>query len=276
LPKTKVPPLATDCHHHIYDSHFKLDPNATLRPQDATIADYRLLQKRLGMQRNVVVQPSTYGVDNSGLMSVLQQFGLTTTRGVAVVNTSVTDAELNALNAAGVRGIRFNIVTPGGATSFEMVPSLAKRIHELGWHIQMNVTGAQIVANKALWNEVPCSIVFDHLGHIPQPDGAKHPAFEVVTALMQRGKGWVKLTGLYNDTKVGPPSYADSSTLAAAFVAAAPGQVVWGSDWPHPTEAADKKPDDALLLDFLSTWAPDAALRKHILVDNPAKLYGFA
>jgi predicted TIM-barrel fold metal-dependent hydrolase len=117
-------------------------------------------------------------------------------RQYAVVNTGVTDAELNALNAAGVRGIRFNIVTPGGATSFEMVPSLAKRIHELGWHIQMNVTGAQIVANKALRDEVSCSIVFDHLGHIPQPDGAKHPAFEVVTALMKRGKGWVKLTGL--------------------------------------------------------------------------------
>ncbi len=275
LPHIKPPPNATDCHHHIYESRFKLDPKATLRPGDATIADYRLLQKRLGTTRNVIVQPSTYGIDNTGLVWALGQFGLRTTRGIAVVNTSVTTAELKALDKAGVRGIRFNIVTPGGATSLDMVPALAKRVADLGWHIQLNVDGDQIVANKAVWEAVPCPVVFDHLGHLPQPEGASHPAFRVVTDLMRRGKGWVKLTGLYNDSKIGAPTYADSAALAAAYVAADARQVVWGSDWPHPTEAPDNKPDDALLFDIFEKWAPDKKLQKQILVDNPARLYHF-
>lgn len=136
-PHIKVPLNATDCHHHIYDSHFPVDAKSALRPPDATVADYRLLQKRLGTMRNVIVQPSTYGVDNSGLIQSLEQFGLATTRGVAVVNTSVTDAELQRLNAAGVRGIRFNLSQPGGATSMDMVLPLSERVNSLGWHIQV-------------------------------------------------------------------------------------------------------------------------------------------
>ena len=274
-PKYKPPYGATDCHQHIYSSSFKPDPKATIQAPDATVAEYRLLQARLGLTRNVVIQPSAYGIDNSGLVSVLGEFGLATTRGIAVVNTDVTDQELRDLNKAGVRGIRFNIISPGGATSMDMIEPLSKRIAHLGWHVQLNVSGDQIASNRDLLVRVPCPVVFDHLGHLPEPEGVKHPAFLVVTELMKKGKGWVKLTGLYNDTKVGPPTYADSVGVAAAFVTAAPQQVVWGTDWPHPTEKADNKPDDALLPDIFAGYVTNEALRYRILVDNPARLYGF-
>jgi D-galactarolactone isomerase len=275
LPKAKAPANATDCHHHIYDHRWPIDPNSTIRPPDATVAQYRLLQKRIGTTRHVLVQPSAYGVDNTGLVEALGQFGLKTARGVAVVNAGVTDAELDHLHAAGVRGIRFNLANPGGATSVEMIEPLAKRIGPRGWHIQLNMTADQIAANAALWDAIPCPSVFDHLGHLPEPNGLDHPAFTVMTGLMKKGKGWVKLSGLYIDSKAGPP-YADRAAIAKAYLTAAPGQLVWGSDWPHPTEKPDDKPDDALLFDLLAAATPEPALRKRILVANPARLYGFS
>jgi D-galactarolactone isomerase len=143
LPKTKVPPHATDCHHHIYNSRYPVDPKAVLRPGDATVADYRLLQKRIGTTRNVIVQPSTCGVGNRLLLEALQQFGLVTTLGVAVVNTCVTAAELEQLHTAGVCGIRFNLMQ-GSATMLDMVDPLSKRVAALGWHIQGNASNTRV------------------------------------------------------------------------------------------------------------------------------------
>jgi predicted TIM-barrel fold metal-dependent hydrolase len=271
LPTTKVLANATDCHHHIYDARFPPDPNSVLRPGDATVADYRQLQKRIGTSRNIVVQPSTYGIDNSLLLAALKEFG-PSARGVCVVNTGVTDAELQNLHDGGVRGIRFNIVTPGGATSFEMVEPLSKRAAALGWHLQFYVSADQIVQRKDLFGNLPCPVVFDHMARLTDPG---HAAFPIVVDLLKKGKAWVKLSGAYIETKVGPPTYADRSAVAQAFVREAPDRLVWGSDWPHPTEKLDNKPNDALLLDLLAQWAPDATTRARILVDNPARLYGF-
>ena len=274
--KTKAPPNATDCHHHIYSSHFKIDPNSTLRPGDASVADYRLLQKRIGTSRNVIVQPSTYGVFNDGLVEALGECG-PSARGVAVVNASVTDDELKRLDAARVRGVRFNLATPGGATTMEMLEPLARRIAPMGWHVQFNMSADMTLAAKDVLNRLPCQIVFDHLAHMPQPAGISHGAFAVVVDLLQKGKAWVKLSGAYQNTKVGPPTYADTIPLAQAYVKAAPERLVWGSDWPHPSEQGKPPlPDDALLFDLLAQWAPDEAVRNRILVDNPAKLYGFS
>jgi D-galactarolactone isomerase len=271
--KTKAPPLAADCHHHIYDSRFPVDPNAVLKPGDATVADYRMLQKRIGTTRHVVVQPSTYGVDNRCLLDALGQFGTKTARGVAVVNTSVKDAELQQLHKAGVRGIRFNIAQ-AGATSIDMIEPLSHRVAQLGWHIQVNMTSEMILANAEIWNHVPTQIVFDHLAHLNEPAGIKDPTFAMVSALLKKDKAWVKLSGAYADTKVGPPTYADSTEVARAYVKLAPQRLVWGSDWPHPSEK-NTKPDDALLFDLLAQWAPEASTRRRILVDNPERLYGF-
>jgi len=274
LPHLKVPVNATDCHHHIYDpARFPYDPKAMLKPGAATVAYYRMLQKRLGTTRNVIVQPSTYAVDNRCLVDSLKQFGKSA-RGVAVINTSVTDDELKELNAAGVRGIRVNLAQ-GGGTTWEMIDPLAKRIMPMGWHIQIQADGLEILAHKEILNRVPCQVVFDHLGHVPEPDGVKSPVFGMISEMLHKGKGWVKLSGYYYETKVGPPTYADSVAVASGYVKEAPERLVWGSDWCHPLQKDNEKPDDALLLDLLATVAPSAATRKLILVTNPAKLYAF-
>jgi predicted TIM-barrel fold metal-dependent hydrolase len=244
-----------------------------LKPGAATVADYRMLQKRLGTTRNVIVQPSTYAVDNRCLVDALKQFGKSA-RGVAVVNTSVTDAELKLLNDAGVRGIRFNLAQ-GGGTTWEMMEPLAKRIMPMGWHIQIQAAGLESLAHKDILNRVPCQLVFDHLAHIPEPDGVKSPVFAMVVDLLHKGKAWVKLSEFDYESKVGPPTYADSLAVASAYVKEAPQRLVWGSDWPHPLFKDNEKPDDAKLLDLFAKVAPSAATRKLILVTNPEKLYGF-
>ncbi|MBZ5498680.1 MAG: amidohydrolase family protein [Acidobacteriia bacterium] len=275
LPKTKVSARATDCHFHIYDARFPADAKAVLHPPDATVADYRLLQKRLGTTRCVIIQPSTYGLDNRLLLEALGQFGAAAARGIAVVHPEIQDAELKRMHAAGVRGIRFNLVQ-AGATTLEMVDPLSKRVASLGWHIQVHASADQIEAAKDVWNRASCLVVFDHLGHLPEPQGIRHPAFRVICALLQKGRAWLKLSGFYMDTQVGPPSYADSVEVARAYVKEAPERLVWGSDWPHPTVAEnDKKPNDAILLDLLAVCVPETATRNRILVDNAAKLYGF-
>jgi D-galactarolactone isomerase len=272
--KLKAPVNATDCHHHIYDARYPVDPRAMLRPPDALVDDYRGLQRRIGTTRNVLVQPSTYGTDNRCHLEALAAFG-PSARMVAVVNDTVTDAELNRLHALGVRGIRFNLAQ-AGATTPEMLEPLSKRVNDLGWHIQINASAATIMEIMPILEaRMPSAIVFDHLAHIPQPDGVNHPLFAKVRALLEKGRAWVKLSGAYADTKVGPPTYADASAVARAYVKAAPERCVWGSDWPHPTEQRKVLPDDAMLFDLLSDWAPDEKVRHRILVENPGQLYDF-
>jgi predicted TIM-barrel fold metal-dependent hydrolase len=272
-PKLKAPLNACDCHMHIYDSRFPFAPNAKLRPPDATVEDYRLLQKRIGVTRNVVVTPSTYGTDNSCTLDAMAKIS-PTARGVAVVDTNVADAELKRLDRLGIRGIRFNLVQTG-ATTIDMLEPLSKRANDLGWHVQIHMLGDHIVENADLLRRLPAPIVFDHLARIPQPAGVDHPAFGLVLKFLERGRTWVKLSGAYQDTKIGPPTYADVSKVARAYVKAIPERLVWASDWPHPTEKTDAKPDDAILFDLTADWAPEEATRDRILVDNPATLYRF-
>jgi predicted TIM-barrel fold metal-dependent hydrolase len=171
------------------------------------------------------------------------------------------------------RGIRFNLAQ-AGATTPEMIEPLAKRVNELGWHIQINAPAAKFIEIMPILERVPTPIVFDHLVHIPEPEGVNHPLFAQVRALIDKGKTWVKLWGAYADTKVGPPTYADATAVAQAYVKAAPERCVWGSDWPHPSEP-EKKPDDAVLFDLLLVWAPDEKVRHRILVENPEVLYDY-
>lgn len=270
-PKLKAPANACDCHMHIYDAKYPTDPKATLKPADALVADYKLLQKRIGTSRNVVVTPSTYGTDNRVTLDAIAQIG-PTARGVAVVDATVTDAELKRLNGLGIRGIRFNLVQ-AGATTAEMIEPLSRRVNDLGWHIQIHMKGEQIAAIEDLLLRVPSPIVFDHLGRLAQPNALDNPGFKTISKLIDKGRTWVKLSGAYQDTKVGPPTYSDTVAVARAYIKAAPERMVWASDWPHPTEK--DKPDDAVLFDLLTEWAPEEAMRTRILVQNPATLYGF-
>jgi predicted TIM-barrel fold metal-dependent hydrolase len=270
-PKLKAPANACDCHMHIYDAKYPTDPKATLKPADALVADYKLLQKRIGTSRNVVVTPSTYGTDNRVTLDAIAQIG-PTARGVAVVDATVTDTELKRLNDLGIRGIRFNLVQ-AGATTAEMIEPLSRRVNDLGWHIQIHMKGEQIAGIEDLLLRVPSPIVFDHLGRLAQPNALDNPGFKTISKLIDKGRTWVKLSGAYQDTKVGPPTYSDTVAVARAYIKAAPERMVWASDWPHPTEK--DKPDDAVLFGLLAEWAPDEAMRTRILVQNPATLYGF-
>jgi D-galactarolactone isomerase len=271
-PRTPMPPNTADCHHHIYDHRFPVDPRAQLKPADALPADYRLLQKRLGMTRNVVVQPSTYGTDNRCMLDALAQFG-PSSRGIAVVNTSITDDELKRMHEQGVRGIRFNLVQ-AGATTVEMIEPLSRRVHDLGWHVKIHMLADQIVAIDDLLNRLPSPLLVDHMARIPGSAGVQHRAFRVVGGLLEKGRTWVDLSGAYIDSKAGPPGYADTSAIATAYLKLAPERMLWGTDWPHPTDKT--KPDDALLFDLFAEWVPDERMRTRILVENPEALYGFA
>jgi predicted TIM-barrel fold metal-dependent hydrolase len=260
---------------HIYDAaRFPpLRPGSRMQAE-ASVAEYRLLQRRIGTGRVVIVTPAVYATDNAVTLDAIAQLG-DAARGIAVVHPDVGDGELRRLADGGVRGIRFTQFDPATAvTTIDMIEPLSCRVADLGWHVQIHLRADQIVAAESLWSRLPSTIVFDHMGRLPQPASIDHPAFAIVRRLIDAGRTWVKLSGAYLDTKVGPPTYADATKVARAFVAAAPERMVWGSDWPHPTE--QHKPDDAVLLDLLAEWAPDAATRRRILVSNPEKLYGFA
>jgi predicted dehydrogenase/predicted TIM-barrel fold metal-dependent hydrolase len=275
LPKLKAPAKACDCHIHVFDRRFPPAGSAKRLVQEASAAEYRLFQKRIGTSRAVIVTPSAYGTANAVTLDAIAQFGLENARGVAVVTPEITHAELKRMDAGGIRGIRFTLFDPAtSVTDFDMIEPLARRVADLGWHVQIHLSGEQIAAHEALLCRIVCPIVFDHMGRFPQPQGLNHPAYGIIRRLIDKGKTWVKLSSIYQDTKVGPPTYADQTEVAAAFLAAAPERMVWGSDWPHPTER-EVKPDDALLFDLTAQWAPDEGLRQKLLVENPIALYGF-
>jgi predicted TIM-barrel fold metal-dependent hydrolase len=271
-PRLKAPANAADCHMHIYDPHLPQLPSRS-PVSNAAVPDYRLLQKRNGTTRVVVVQPRNHATDNQVTLDAVAQLGANA-RGVAVLHPTVTAAELKKLDAGGIRGIRFSLGDPATAVvTIDMLEPLSNRVAALGWHVQLHMPGDMIAEHADLLRRLPSQIVIDHLGRFPPAVGLAHPAYQVIRGLIDKGRTWVKLAGAYLNTQIGPPTYADTTRVAQAFVKAAPERLVWGSDWPHPTE--NNKPDDALLFDLLAAWAPDEAMRRRILVTNPEALYGF-
>jgi len=274
-PALSVPANACDCHLHIYDARFAQTADAAALQALATVTEYRLLQKRLGTTRAVVVTPRNYGVENDVTLDAIAQLGSKSTRGVAVLRSDVTDATLSALHAGGIRGVRFSLYTPkNAAASFEMVEPLAKRVAKLGWHLQLHWTADQIVEHEAMLKRLPTQIVFDHMTRLPQPLGIEHPAVKIVEHLLAQERTWIKLSGAYLDSQVGEAGqFLDIDPVARHWIDTAPQQLVWGSDWPHPTEA--NKPNDANMMDMLTRWTSDRSVIEQILVSNPAALYGF-
>jgi predicted TIM-barrel fold metal-dependent hydrolase len=273
---------ACDSHLHIYDTRFpSIGDPARVLPH-CTAADYRLVQAQLGTSRAVVVTPTVYGTDNRVTLDAIASLGLDRTRGVGVLHPDVDAATLRKLDAGGVRGLRFTLFDPATAvTSFEMVEPLAARIEPLGWHLQLHWRADQIVAHEAMLERLPCPLVFDHFARLPQAVGAEHPAFAIVARLMARGRTWVKLSAPYLDERGARADGADDggdgsrTSVAHAFLKHAPERVVWGGDWPHPTER-QAMPDDLDLLRRLGRWVADPAQLRRVLVDNPAALYGFS
>lgn len=278
-PSRALPALACDSHMHVFDARFAPSPHWPRTPSEAPVAAYRQLQQRLGTARTIVVTPSTYGTDNACTLDALDQLG-DSARGVAVVDAAVDGAELARLATRRVRGLRVNFVSPQswGATTPEMLSTLAHKLARHadcgGWHIQVFTHPEQIVALEPVLQFLPVPLVIDHMGRIDPAQGVSSEAWSSLHRLLDTGNTWVKLSGAYMRSTVHGPSYADTLPLGRALVQAAPERLVWGSDWPHTTEAAGTV-NDADLVDLLQAWAGTDAVMDRILVDNPARLYGF-
>ncbi|WP_209427966.1 amidohydrolase family protein [Pararhodobacter sp. SW119] len=267
------PPGACDTHIHIYDPALPLAPTAVANPPHGSVADYRVLQERLGLDRVVVVQPSAYGTDNRATVDAVASFGLDTARGVAVVDADTPDAELARLTRAGTVGARF-LMLPGGAIGWEQLDRIAARVTEHGWHVQLQLDGRSLPDRMSQIARWPGRIVIDHVGKFIKPVPVDHPGFHCLLDLLETGRVWVKLSAPYEVSERGPPAYEDVGVLARALIEAAPERMLWASNWPHPSAQHDP-PDDAQLLSLLDGWVEDAAIRDQILVANPALLYGF-
>jgi len=268
---------ATDCHAHVCgpQSRYPYVPNRLYTPEDALPADYRRMLDSLGIERGVLVQPSIYGTDNRALLDALAQ-DPGRLRGVAVVPYDIHARELDKLHQAGVRGVRLNIVDlkeGKGVLPLDDLRRLAVKIKPFGWHVEFLMHVEEFPDLDRQLADFPVDVVFGHLGYV---NAAKQPAergFQALLRLMKDGRAWVKLTAPYRLTMSAMP-YPDTDAFARALVDAAPARLVWGTDWPH-VFIKTAMPEDRQLLRLLEHWVPDREMRKRILVDQPARLYGF-
>jgi predicted TIM-barrel fold metal-dependent hydrolase len=284
----EVPAHACDCHTHIFGdpATFPFFSGRTYTPETAKPDEMSALHRALHIERVVIVTPSVYGTDNSATLYGMKARGATA-RGVAVIDEQTPESELDRLQQAGVRGIRLNLTTAG-----EDDPALARRRFQTNldrvkgrkWHVQMYTNLTVISGIKDLVANSPVPVVFDHFGGARAARGLNQRGFSDLLELVKSGKAYVKISGAYRASTHGP-DYADAAPLAQALIGANPNRIVWGTDWPHPgSTPPGHKPtelslltqiDDGRLLNQLPVWAPDPAVRKKILVDNPATLYGF-
>jgi predicted TIM-barrel fold metal-dependent hydrolase len=284
-----VPAHATDCHTHIHGdpAKFPFFAGRVYTPELASPEEMTALHKALHIERVVIVTPSIYGPDNSATLFGIKARG-PTARAVAVIDDKTSEADIDAMNAAGFRGIRLNLATGGTSdpnVGRQRVQAAIERMKARGWHVQMFTSLAMISAIKDLVATSPVPVVFDHFGGAVAELGPDQPGFADLLELVRSGKAYVKISGAYRASKL-PPDYPDVVPLAKALIAANAERIIWGSDWPHPNStalpgktAADVTPlfqiDDGRLFNQLPVWAPEAAIRQKILVDNPARLYGF-
>lgn len=268
-----LPEKSCDCHHHIFDRRFPYAADDTRNLPDATTDDYYAFRQRLGFQRHVVVQPSSYGDDNRCLLDALTRFGANA-RGEAVVTDSVTDTELDRLGAAGVVGLRFNFGAKAVTTPEMMLP-LAQRVAERGWHVQIHAPADTLLELAPLIEKIPGRLVIDHFFRLPQPEPLAHPAWRLALRLIDKGRCWVKLSALYHQSRQADVS--DMAPVIDHFLSQATERVVYGSDWPHPNLQSAQKgmPDDALILSQIFAWAGNENIRRRLFVTNPEELYRF-
>jgi len=257
---------------HFYSRAYPALPG-TLNPPDATVVDYAQVKDWLGIDRCIVVQPNAYGDDNRATMAGVKALGASA-RAVVVVKPGVADAELDRLTKNGARGIRFmNLL--GGTLTFAHMEEMAARVRPFGWSAIVQLDGRTLPEHEAQLRRLPLDYVIDHCGKFLEPVAPDDAAFRTLLRLVESGRCWVKIAGAYEFSKSGAPAYADVARLMTLLIKAAPERVVWGSNWPHALAEKVGYPDDAALLDLLLDWAPDEAVRRKILVDNPAQLYGF-
>ena len=272
VPQLKAPAGTCDCHIHIYDSRYPTAPTAVVKPPDASLADYLSMCRRIGIERTVLVQASAYGKDNRLLLKCMAEMG-PRARAIVVVDETVTDEELDRLTKLGARGIRFFMLA-GAPLPLSLLETMAARVAPFGWTINFQCDGRDLAEHEARLKALPTTVTIDHQGKFLEPVEPDHPGFKALLRLLETGKVWYKLAAPYETSKLGPPYYDDVGRLAKLLVKAAPDRGLWASNWPYPMAGA-KTPQDAWTLDMLLDWVPDEKTRQKILVDNPAKLYGF-
>jgi predicted TIM-barrel fold metal-dependent hydrolase len=255
-------------------------------PPPASADELSALQKTLHLSRVVIVQPSVYGTDNSCTLDGMRRLGKRA-RGVAVIDAATDADALASMHEAGIRGVRVNLATSGENdpdVARRNLLAAAERVAPLGWHVQV-YTGLDVVTALADdLAKLPVPIVFDHFGGAQASGGLDQPGWDVLLRLVESGKAYVKVSGHYRSS-LAAPAYADMAPYARALIAANADRIVWGTDWPHPAHAPSPDTahelspsydiDDGLALNQLGLWAPDAATRRKILVDNPARLYDY-
>lgn len=262
---------ATDTHIHIYDRAVPPAPG-TLMPGHFDVPMYRELQRRLGLERVVVVQPNAYRDDNRVTLDAVKALGQSA-RAVVVVTEDTPEQQLEAMTRAGTVAQRF-FNLPGGSVQFDRMHAIMARVHAFGWHANLQLDGRELPRYEAQIRRLPGRFVVDHNGKFLEPVAPDHEGFVVLKKLVDTGRCWVKLSAPYETSKSGAPKYEDVSRLARALVRHAPERMLWATNWPHPTVPPGTL-DDLALRELLDDWAPSEAARRKILVDNPAELYGF-
>lgn len=274
-----VPALSCDAHAHVVSADSRAYPvvaDRSYTPVPTPASDYLAMLDATGMARGVLVQISVYGTDNRYMVEVLRRHP-TRLRGIAVVAPDVSEKELTALHDAGVRGLRLNVLF-GGGIGFDAMETLAKKIEQMGWHLQLLADARQFVDLMPRLTKLTLPVVVDHMGHMPVELGTGHAAFKAMKHLMVNHGWWAKLSGAYRVSRQDAHGQhdvraAEVTAWAQALVDAAPDRLVYGSDWPHV--ATRPMPDAGVLRNLLATWIPDERTRHKVLVDNPERLYQF-
>jgi len=276
-PRSFVPPPdACDAHCHVFGpaDRFPFALNRAYTPPDAGLEMFDDLQYRLGLSRAVFVQASCHGTDNAAMVDALERGG-GRYAGVAMLDSTATDAEIQRLHEVGVRGTRFNFVAHlGGAPDLDVFWSIVHRVSRFGWHIVLHFDAKDLPAYAELLDAMPCPYVIDHMARVPVEQGIGQAPFQALLELLRDDRAWVKISGAERLTVDGTPPYDDVVPFARAILDVAPERVLWGTDWPHPNVRS--MPDDGDLVDLLADFAPDEAIRNQILVSNPRRLYEFA
>jgi predicted TIM-barrel fold metal-dependent hydrolase len=271
-----LPPRACDTHVHIYapPGKYAYSPRRAYDPPPSTLDDYRHLLDVLGVERAVIVTPSTYGSQNGPTLDAIAGSG-GRFRGVALVAPEVTETEIARLHDGGIRGVRVTTMT-GGGTRAEHLAMLADKVKDLGWVMQVHLHAIDdLEAVAPMLEKLPIRYLIDHFGRVRGGQGVAHPSFQRLLRLLRDDERcWVKLCSFYRLSDTGPPAYADMAPMARALIAACPDRLVWGTNWPHP-QHFEAMPNDGDLLDAVLSWTDDAAILRRIFADNPARLFGF-
>jgi predicted TIM-barrel fold metal-dependent hydrolase len=275
VPQYKPPPGACDAHCHIFGPGdvYPYAPDRSYTPPDAPLARFRELQATLGLERAVLVNASCHGTDNAVVLDAIAvsngQY-----RGVANVDASISDAELERLNAGGVRGIRFNFVQHlGGTPDLDDFDALVHRIAPLGWHVVLHFDAKDLLDFGDMLRGLPVPFVIDHMGRVPTKDGLDQRPFRILLETARMDNCWVKICGAERISSAGPP-FTDAVPFAQAVLEVAPERTLWGTDWPHPN-IKRHMPNDGDLVDLIPLFMPDPALQRKVLVENPDRLYCF-